>query len=233
MKQFERLAAVAALVLPLALSSSCSGDGESWVRGTIATWLGEWVAPAEQAPGAAAAPAEDTVATPEPDVGPTADGAAAGEAGSTPAPRVYYQFVDASGSLRFVDRLAEVPVALRSGARRVEIAAARSENRSAQGHPALRDGSTPRPWAAAAAAPWERRAQRVVVYTAPWCGWCRKTLAYLDRKGVAYSNRDIEASAVYREELRRKTGSVSIPVLEVGDEIVRGYDPSAYERLLF
>jgi glutaredoxin-like YruB-family protein len=78
----------------------------------------------------------------------------------------------------------------------------------------------------------EREAPRVVVYTTPWCGWCRKTLAHLDDKGIRYVNKDIEANAAYRQELRGKTGSTAVPVIEIGEELVRGFDVARIDHLL-
>ncbi len=75
-------------------------------------------------------------------------------------------------------------------------------------------------------------APQVVVYTTPWCGWCRKTLAHLDDKGIRYLNKDIEADDAYRQELRGKTGSTAVPVIEIGDELVRGFDVARIDHLL-
>jgi glutaredoxin-like YruB-family protein len=72
----------------------------------------------------------------------------------------------------------------------------------------------------------------VVVYTTSWCGWCRKTVAYLTEQGVAFENRDIEAEDMWREELLEKTGATSIPVVEIDGQIIRGYDPGRMAQLL-
>lgn len=237
MRHPGRLAAGVALGLPFCLAiQGCSGESDSIAREAASALVNLWRTVPEASARAArsdpetpASPSAPAAAETEPP--PQATGSNANP--QPPAPRVYYQFVDGSGSLRFVESLEQVPVAKRNSARRMEVESRLSSNSPARPEPRLREGTGARPWAATANAPWERRATRVVVYTAPWCGWCRKTLAYLDRKGVAYSNRDIEASSVYRDELLRKTGSASIPVVEIGDELVRGYDPSAYERLLF
>ena len=93
----------------------------------------------------------------------------------------------------------------------------------------------PRPFERAASLPAARKpvaAAGVVVYTTSWCGWCRKTLAWLDERGVAYENRDIEHSDAWRDELVEKTGSVSIPVVEIDGQIVRGSDPIRLGELL-
>ena len=72
----------------------------------------------------------------------------------------------------------------------------------------------------------------MVVYTAPWCGWCRRTLAHLDARNVTYVNKDIEASPANRDELIRKTGRTSIPVVDIEGELIRGHDPARIDALL-
>ena len=70
------------------------------------------------------------------------------------------------------------------------------------------------------------------MYSTSWCGFCRKTFAYLDAKGVRYQNRDIEKDDYYRQELIRKTGRTSIPVVEIDGTLVRGFNPHKMDRLL-
>lgn len=148
--------------------------------------------------------------------------------------RTYYRYQDASGSLHFVDALDRVPESFRADARPIAMAtAARTST------PPTPSGRTSarreRPVASAAAAAPARRAAaaaEVVVYTTSWCGWCRKTLAWLDERGIDYENRDIERRDAWREELVEKTGSVSIPVVEIDGQIVRGFDPGRMAELL-
>ncbi|MDJ0865419.1 MAG: glutaredoxin family protein [Myxococcota bacterium] len=140
---------------------------------------------------------------------------------------VYYSFVDENGSMRFVESLEQVPASQRAKAGRIEMEANRPPPRQRAQAPARQ------PWAAAAAAPFERRGGReVIVYTAPWCGWCRKAMRWLDARQVPYDNRDIEANPAWRDELVSKTGRTSIPVVEIDGELIRGYSEEAMERLL-
>jgi len=128
--------------------------------------------------------------------------------------RIYYQYVDASGTVRFADRLEDVPADKRAQAGRIEMdPIARAET------------AKPR-------APTRSAAPQVVVYTTSWCGWCRKTLAWLEDRGVDYVNKDIEANPHHRDELVEKTGRTSIPVVEIDGSLVRGYDPERMASLL-
>ena len=143
---------------------------------------------------------------------------------------VNYQYVDDSGSVHFVQNLGEVPARWQSRAGRIEV----EKTAPAPGEGGARPAATRR---AAARRPTEKpSAYRpdpdVVVYTTAWCGWCRKTLTFLDERGVRYVNKDIEANDWNRDELIEKTGRTSIPVVEIDGEIIRGYDASRMEQLL-
>ena len=67
--------------------------------------------------------------------------------------------------------------------------------------------------------------------TTTWCGWCRKTIAHLDQNGIRYDNRDIERDRAAYADLKRKTGSTAVPVIEIDGEIVRGFDRDRIEVL--
>lgn len=167
----------------------------------------------------------------------TAAGSEQEPAASSEEKVVYYRYVDASGSIRFVKRPDEVPKSQREGAR-IEWKAEPRTGKEAR-PTTSRLGSLSRSLAnrfasAGARAPGAARAARpdVVLYTTSWCGWCRKTIAHLDRHGVLYDNRDIERDQQAYEDLKRKTGSTGVPVIEIDGELIRGFDRERIDQLL-
>lgn len=205
---FARLVLAAALACGGALALGGCDAAEPLVRQAqqALAQAAEEAAPESPPADRAQAPAADEAAAP-PGRRDLPEPSASGK-------RVYYQYVDASGAVRFVERLEDVPADKRADAGRVEM------------DPIARAGSAePR----AAARP---TAPQVVVYTTSWCGWCRKTLAWLDDRGVDYVNKDIEANPHHRDELIEKTGRTSIPVVEIEGSLIRGYDPDRMASLL-
>jgi glutaredoxin 3 len=219
------------LLAALALAAAGCGEGASSLASSAAgavlrlaaSALGLDESGAEPSPGPSGATPDDAAAPREP------TDADAPEADEDAAPPAFYRYLEADGSLRYVQSLDEVPPSARAGAEPVRRAASPARRARA---PALAN-ARPRPWAGSATEPAERRAQpEVVVYTTSWCPWCRRTLAWLDAKGVDYVNKDIEANDAWRDELVEKTGRSSIPVVEVDGQLVQGFDQSALERLL-
>jgi glutaredoxin len=160
--------------------------------------------------------------------------------------RTYYKFVDASGSLHFVETLAQVPAGKRPQATRIELRSRVDETETARRSPkpaAEPQRAAPAPEPERVLAAMHRLEEppanlsalgeaSVTVYTTAWCGWCRKTLAHLDQRGIPYVNRDIELEQGAARELRSKTGSTAIPVVEVDGELVRGYDRKRLDELI-
>jgi len=161
------------------------------------------------------------------------EAAAAAEAPAASTGRTYYQYLDASGSVRFVSSLDEVPPEWRERAGRVEMAGPPPTSPSDRMADLDRRRERARATLAAAPRGGAARGPRddVVLYYAEWCGYCRKAKAHLDAKGVDYELRDVDVASV-KSELVAKTGSGSIPVLEVGGEFVRGFNPDAIDRLV-
>lgn len=76
-----------------------------------------------------------------------------------------------------------------------------------------------------------RSQEKVVIYTTKRCGYCRKAKALFRKNGVAYSERDIEASSSARKEFE-KMGGRGVPVTLVGKQRINGYDESRLRAAL-
>jgi glutaredoxin 3 len=64
----------------------------------------------------------------------------------------------------------------------------------------------------------------VMVYSANWCAFCHAAKDYLDRLGVKYEVRDVEQDPKFAQEAVTKSGQMGIPVLDIGGDIILGFD---------
>ncbi len=71
--------------------------------------------------------------------------------------------------------------------------------------------------------------KRIVLYGTSWCGWCQRARSYLNSRGVAFEDRDVEQdeeAAAELKALRRKAGirNGGVPVIDVGGTVISGFD---------
>lgn len=174
---------------------------------------------------AASSPAEPEIAAEKPEGWESLD-----DEGS--ATRLYYQFVDANRQVRFVETLEDVPEALRAGVGFVKMdvpppltpgdaARARASRRKTTGA-IIASGSLNQP---AATGPG------IVLYSAEWCGACKKAKRWLAAHDVDYELRDIDDPR-WADELVRRTGRRAVPVIDVEGRILTGFSAQGYEKLV-
>ena len=71
---------------------------------------------------------------------------------------------------------------------------------------------------------------QVIMYSTEWCAYCKKAKKYFARKGIPYTEYDIEknreAKARYRE-----LGARGVPVILVGKKRMNGFSEKGFEQI--
>lgn len=82
----------------------------------------------------------------------------------------------------------------------------------------------------------ERRRARagvpVVLYGTTWCGACAQARAYLRAQGIPFTDHDIEANPTARQAHASLNPAHTVPTIEVGGQVLRGFSASSFERAL-
>lgn len=219
----RQLARLTAAALLLASASGCGGEDSQL--------LAMLRAPEGAAEAQGPAPSPGGPPPGAPDAGPA--GIELIEGGGTssypepeeePAEEPLYGYVDASGSMRMVRGLENVPAEHRQRARNLSAVTALN-----------RIDTPPRP-AQGRSASWQPEFNpnrfEAVLYSSESCGYCARTRSLLDSHGVSYELRDIHRDPDAKEEVRRVLGRVSVPLLGVNGAWVSGYKPDAIRRVL-
>lgn len=74
--------------------------------------------------------------------------------------------------------------------------------------------------------------KKVTIYTTPTCGYCHLVKDYFKEAGIEYEEKDVSVDAEAREEMINKTNQMGVPVIEVGDDIVVGFNKPKLVELL-
>ncbi len=74
--------------------------------------------------------------------------------------------------------------------------------------------------------------RNVKIYTLPTCAYCNLAKRLFAKHGVMYEEIDVMGDTVVHEEIRRKTGQLGVPVIEIEEEVFVGFDEKAIEKAL-
>ncbi len=72
--------------------------------------------------------------------------------------------------------------------------------------------------------------RQVIIYTAAWCGVCRKAKQYFAQNSIPYQEYDVEQTARGRQDFQRLRGT-GVPIILLGDRRMNGFSPERFERL--
>lgn len=64
----------------------------------------------------------------------------------------------------------------------------------------------------------------ITVYSATWCAFCHAAKDYFDKKGVAYTDLDVEKDQQAGVDAVEKSGQRGIPVIDIDGTIIVGFD---------
>ena len=72
----------------------------------------------------------------------------------------------------------------------------------------------------------------VTIYSAPWCAFCHAAKQYLDKLGVKYTDKDVEADSNNAMEAINKSHQSGIPVIDIKGDIIIGFDRPKIDQSL-
>jgi len=72
------------------------------------------------------------------------------------------------------------------------------------------------------------------VYSRPTCPWCKKLKDWLKKKKVEFEDIDLyeTQNAKFRDELIEKTGQMGVPVIEIGEKVIVGFNEKELQEAL-
>ncbi|OHA62378.1 MAG: NrdH-redoxin [Candidatus Wildermuthbacteria bacterium RIFCSPHIGHO2_12_FULL_45_9] len=74
--------------------------------------------------------------------------------------------------------------------------------------------------------------KKVTIFTTPTCVYCRAAKDFFQDHNIAYEEKDVVGDEQAREYMMRRSEQMGVPVIEVGEDIVIGFDKRRLSQLL-
>ena len=65
---------------------------------------------------------------------------------------------------------------------------------------------------------------KIKIYTTSVCPYCHTLKEFLKEKGVSFEEVDISRDILTQDKLIEKTGKMEVPIIEIGDQLIVGFD---------
>ena len=72
----------------------------------------------------------------------------------------------------------------------------------------------------------------IKVYSTNACPWCVKVKNYLNSENIEFQEMNVQDDMVAREEMIKKSNQMSVPVLDIDNNIIIGFDKTAILKAL-
>ena len=78
----------------------------------------------------------------------------------------------------------------------------------------------------------QKKAKNVKVYSTSICPYCHMVKDFLKEKGVSFVNFDVGTDKNAFEEMKKKSGQVGVPVIDIDGKIIIGFNKEMLSKEL-
>lgn len=73
---------------------------------------------------------------------------------------------------------------------------------------------------------------KVIIYSTPTCVYCKMAKEFFAKNNVAYEEKDVASDLKAREEMLEKSQQLGVPVIDIDETIIIGFDKKNIETAL-
>ena len=73
---------------------------------------------------------------------------------------------------------------------------------------------------------------KVKIYSTPTCPFCKRAKAFFKEHNIEYEDINVAEDEKARDEMVEKSGQMGVPVIEIGDKIIVGFDEQELKKTL-
>lgn len=74
--------------------------------------------------------------------------------------------------------------------------------------------------------------KKVTVYSTPTCPYCVRVKEFLKTNNIEFEDIDVAENEDRAQEMIKKSGQMGVPVIDIGGEIVVGFDKERIKKVL-
>ena len=74
--------------------------------------------------------------------------------------------------------------------------------------------------------------EKVIIYSTPYCVYCKLAKEFFVKNNVAYEEKDVASDLAAQQEMIASSGQMGVPVIKIGEKIVIGFDQSRIKEAL-
>ena len=73
---------------------------------------------------------------------------------------------------------------------------------------------------------------KVKIYSTPTCPFCKRAKEFFQKSNIDYEDINVAEDEKARDKMVEKSGQMGVPVIEIGDEIIVGFDERELKKTL-
>ncbi len=73
---------------------------------------------------------------------------------------------------------------------------------------------------------------KVIIYSTPTCAYCQMVKKFFKKNDIEYKEKNITEDKEAAKEMMEKSGQMGVPVVDIDDQIVVGFNKDKLKKLL-
>ncbi len=76
------------------------------------------------------------------------------------------------------------------------------------------------------------KTKKIIIYSTPTCHYCNLAKDFFKAKGLKYEEINVATDLDKRKEMVEKSGQMGVPVIDIGGELVVGFNEETVSKIL-
>lgn len=78
----------------------------------------------------------------------------------------------------------------------------------------------------------DKQIKQIKIYSTPTCHYCKVAKEYLKNKKIEFTEIDVKEDLEQRKKMIELSGQMGVPVITVGDRVMKGWDEDIFDEMI-